>query len=93
MAEAKNKTKSNAKVEQEIKAMGLDPNDKVEIRIPKGREHDDPNLFVSVNGINYLLPKGKTSVVPRFIADEIQRSWEAQEMLDENKDELLEAAK
>jgi len=93
MAETKNKTQSAAKVEQEIKGMGLDPTDRVEIRIPKGREHDEPDLFVSVNGINYLLPKGKVSVVPRFIADEIQRSWEAQEMLDENKDELLEAAK
>ena len=80
---------AKTKVEREIEAMGLDPSDKVSIHIPRGSAHDEPNLFVSVNGINYLLPKGQTSEVPRFIADEIRRSQQAQEALDKHKDEML----
>ena len=34
---------------------------RVEVFIPKGYANDEPNLFVSVNGVNYLLPKGKKS--------------------------------
>lgn len=56
--------------------------ERVDIHIPRGSANDDPNLFVSVNGVNYLLPKGKTSSVPVCVAAEIRRSWEAQEMLD-----------
>ena len=33
--------------------------DRVEVFIPKGQANEDPNLFVSVNGKNYLLPRGK----------------------------------
>ena len=64
-----------------------------EIYIPKGYANDDPNLFVSVNGKNYLLPKGKTSKVPACVAEEIRRSLKAQEIQDENSEKLLEKAK
>lgn len=64
-----------------------------EIMIPRGIANDDPNLFVSVNGVNYLLPRGKRSNVPKFVADEIRRSWKAAEKQDENMDALLEASK
>ena len=63
------------------------------IFIPRGYANDDPNLFVSVNGVNYLLPKGKTSNVPKHIADEIRRSQRAQEIQDENREHLKEASK
>lgn len=64
-----------------------------EISIPRGYANDEPNLFVSVNGVNYLLPKGKKSKVPKYVADEIRRSWRAQEAMDQRIDELLEASK
>ncbi len=67
--------------------------ERVEIYIPKGAANEDPNLFVSVNGVNYLLPKGKTSNVPKHIADEIKRSMRAQEIMDEHVDQMKEAAK
>ena len=66
---------------------------KEKIYIPRGSSNDDPNLFVSVNGVNYLLPRGKDSEVPAHIAAEIRRSWRAQDALDEHKDALLNAAK
>lgn len=63
------------------------------IFIPKGYANDEPNLFVSVNGVNYLLPKGKESEVPKAVADEIRRSWAAQQKMDQRIDEMMEASK
>ena len=66
---------------------------RVEIFVPKGYANDDPNFFVSVNGVNYLLPRGKKSMVPAHVADEIERSKKAQERMDENIEQMLEASK
>ena len=67
--------------------------ERVDVYIPKGYANDEPNLFVSVNGVNYLLPKGKTSKVPAHIAAEIKRAQKAQERMDQRIDEMLEASK
>ena len=64
-----------------------------DIFIPKGRVNEDPNLFVSVNGMNFLLPKGKTSNVPSYVAAEIRRAFAEQEHGEEKSDELLERGK
>ena len=55
---------------------------KVEVFIPKGYGNDEPNLFVGVNGVSYLLPKGKKSMVPPFVADEIERARRAETDMD-----------
>ena len=67
--------------------------ERVEVFVPKGYANDDPNLFVSVNGVNYLLPKGKKSMVPAHVAAEIERSRKAQERMEENMEQMLEASK
>ena len=67
--------------------------DRVEVFVPKGYANDDPNLFVSVNGVNYLLPRGKKSMVPAHIAAEIERSKRAAEKQDEKMEQMLEASK
>ena len=64
-----------------------------DIFIPKGYGNDDPNLFVSINGKNYILPKGKTSNVPTYVAEEIRRGWKAQEKRDAKSDQMLENGK
>ena len=64
-----------------------------EIFVPKGYANDDPNFFISVNGVNYLLPRGKKSLVPDFVAAEFYRSQRAQEKLDETMEQMLEASK
>ena len=66
---------------------------RVEVFVPKGYANDEPNLFVSVNGVNYLLPKGKKSLVPAFVAAEIERSKRAAEKQDEKMEQMLEASK
>ena len=67
--------------------------ERVEIFVPKGYANDEPNLLIAVNGVSYLLPKGKTSKVPKHIAEEFYRSQKAQEALDKRVDEMLEASK
>ena len=67
--------------------------DRVEVFIPKGQANEDPNLFVSVNGKNYLLPRGKMSKVPPEMAEEMRRANEAEEMMDAHIDEMLKASK
>lgn len=66
--------------------------DRVEVYVPRGNVNDDPNLFVSVNGKNFLLPRGKKSMVPKHVADEVIRSHKAEEVMDERSAALAEAA-
>ena len=75
------------------KAVETPKDNRVEVFVPKGYANDEPNLFVSVNGVNYLLPKGKKSLVPDFVAAEIERSKRAAEKQDENMEQMLEASK
>ena len=65
------------------------PNDeRVEVSVPRGAEREDPNLFVGLNGVNYLLPRGKKSSVPAAVAEEIARSERARDALDATMDAL-----
>ena len=66
---------------------------KVELFVPKGYANDEPNHLICVNGMNYLLPRGKTSLVPKYVAEEFYLSQKAQEALDQRVDEMLEASK
>lgn len=87
------KDEVNAQEVQEVqKAQEAQP-ERVPITIPRGDKRDDSNLFVSVNGVNYLLPKGQTSMVPPEVAQEIKRAWEAERLMDEHSRELLENSK
>lgn len=64
----------------------------VDLYVPKGYANDEPNLFISINGKNFLLPKGKTSKVPLYVKEEYDRSMRAQEALDRKSAEMLEKA-
>lgn len=61
---------------------------RVEVSVPRGAEREDPNLFVGINGMSYLLPKGKKSSVPEAVAFEIARSERARDALDATMDSL-----
>ena len=65
----------------------------VDLFIPKGYANDEPNYFISINGKNFILPKGKTSKVPQYVKDEYERAMRAQEALDAKSEALLEKAK
>ena len=63
-----------------------------EIFIPRALDGEERSLFVSVNGINYLLPRGKTSLVPTEVALEVRRAWAAQNAWDDRAEALAGAS-
>lgn len=67
----------------------MEKEERVEIFIPKGYANEDPNYLVGVNGVNYLLPRGKKSMVPVCVAQEVERARKAQVLLDQRMDEML----
>ena len=94
MAEKKN-TVNQAVLKEEATAAAenIRLEDREEIFIERAAANEEPNLFVSVNGYNCLLPKGKTSLVPRSVAEEIRRARRAQQKkLDATVDALKDAA-
>lgn len=66
--------------------------ERVEIFVPRGNSNEDPNLFISVNGVNYLLPRGKKSMVPPHVAYEYERAQKAVAALYEKQDEMMKQA-
>lgn len=78
--------------DKENKAQAEVQDNRVEVYIPRAQANEDPNLFVSVNGVSYLLPRGKRSLVPHHIAEEIKRSEKAQEAWDAMSAAMAEEA-
>ena len=64
----------------------------VELFVPRGSSVDEPNVIVSVNGKNWVLPKGKTSKVPAFVKYEYERANRAKEAMDVRAAEMAEKA-
>ena len=91
---AMNEPVSEAQIRAETKKaqQSIRQEERVEIYIERATGNDEPNLFVSVNGYNCILPKGQTSLVPKSVAEEIHRARRAQRKLDETIDALKEAA-
>ena len=63
--------------------------EKVELYVEIGYEKDDPNEYVSVNGVNYVLPKGETSMVPPCVKYEYERSRRAKGIQRRNSEAML----
>ena len=82
--------KKNIREESLAAAENIRLEDREEIFIERAAANEEPNLFVSVNGYNCLLPRGKTSLVPKSVAAEIHRARRAQQRLDATVDALKE---
>lgn len=52
----------------------------VSIKLFKDNGRYKGDLFVSVNGVNYLIKRGMTVQVPEYVAEVIQHSMEQDEM-------------
>lgn len=79
-------TATDATVEAVKAAETAAEDEREEIFIPKSS--GEVNLLVSINGKNYLLPRGKTSKVPPEVAYEIRRAQRAVTIQDESKDQM-----
>ena len=62
--------------------------ERVELFVPRDPSDENQNLFIGINGVNYILPKGQTSKVPKFVADEYDRSKKAEAAQAANIDKL-----
>lgn len=67
--------------------------DRVEIFIPRISGNTDPNEIIVLNGKNYILPRGKKSLVPKAVAAEWERSKNAQHKLDNAIFDMVEQAR
>ena len=63
----------------------------VDVFVDKYDAQDEKNLFIGLNGKAYLLPVGKTSKVPKPVADQISRMKRARAAADNRIDEMTEA--
>ena len=54
------------------------------------RTGEDPNYHIGINGKNWLLPRGKTSMVPRYVADAFNQAEAAKGVQIDNQAKLLE---
>ena len=61
---------------------------KTKITLPRARKGEAEDLFVGVNGVSYLIPKGKEVEVPDFVAEEIRRSQAADDFMHDAAEEL-----
>lgn len=50
---------------------------KTTVTLPRAKKGEADTLFVCMNGVNYLIPKGVSVEVPDCVAEEIQRAQEA----------------
>ena len=66
--------------------------DLIEVFIPRSGSNKDPNYFVAVNGMSYLLPRGKKSMVPAAAAAEIERALRAEDAMYTAQEKLKEQA-
>ena len=67
--------------------------DRVKIFVPRISGNTDPNLVIVINGKNYVLPRGKESIVPKAVAAEYERSKREQYKVDNAIFDMVEQAK
>ena len=62
--------------------------ERVSVFVPRGERNEPPNVVVAVNGVTYVLPKGKTSKVPPEVAAEYNRAERAKDKRDARADQM-----
>ena len=60
----------------------------VDVFIERDPSDENPNLVIGINGKNWVMPRGETSRVPRYVADEYERAREAQYKADKTVNEM-----
>ena len=67
--------------------------ERVEVYVPKTYASDDPNEYLCINGKEFLLPRGETSVVPLYVKKALDRKNRAMSIQDKRSAKLVEKAK
>lgn len=61
-----------------------------EIFVPPSGVGQERDLVICINGRRFIMPKGQTSRVPKYVADEYRRSLAAQAAGDRHVNEMIQ---
>ena len=61
---------------------------RVAVTLPRARKGEAEDLFVGLNGVNYLIPRGRSVEVPAAVAAEIARARAAEDYRHDKAEEL-----
>ena len=64
--------------------------ERVDVFVPRGGAHEDPNLYVCINGKEFLIPKGQTSNVPVYVKEAIETYYRTQTYQEKHSQELID---
>ena len=67
--------------------------ERVRVFIPNTYSQDDPNLYLAINGREFLLPRGEYSEVPLYVKKAIDRQNRAMSIQDKRSKALEEKAR
>ncbi len=67
-----------ALTDSDAKAAANPDEELVDLFVDRDPSDENQNLLISVNGKNFLMPRGEVSRVPKYIRDEYERSKRAQ---------------
>ena len=65
-----------------------DPYERVEVFIPRAA-NGEKTMYVGINDYTALLPRGKTSMVPRFVKEFIEDCFAAEEEFQNGKERQM----
>jgi hypothetical protein len=63
--------------------------ERVDVFIPRGGVNEDPNLYVCINGKEFLLPRGQVSNVPVYVKDAVDCLFRTQSYQEKHSQELI----
>ena len=64
--------------------------DRVDVFVPRAGANEDPNLYVCINGKEFLLPRGQTSRVPVYVKEAIECYHHTETFKERRQQELIE---
>ena len=88
-ASAENTEKEAEKETEKEAGPAVDPAlEMVDVFVERDPSDENPNLVIGINGKNWVMPRGESSRVPRYVADEYKRAREAQYKADKTVNEM-----
>lgn len=67
--------------------------ERVDVFVPRGGAHEDANLYVCINGREFLIPRGQSSNVPVYVKEAIDCLFRTQDYQEKHSQDLIEKTK
>lgn len=63
--------------------------DRVDVFVPPAGVNEDPNLYICINGKEFLLPRGQVSRVPVYVKEAVDCLYITQTYREQHSQELI----